>query len=312
MAIFFCVVVAFISSGIEAGVVAVNRIRLRHYAERGESAACTLEELLEKPSRLMVTVVIVNFTARAFGLGFLFSILSTNFRPFVAAGILALSLPFLAIFFEILPKALFRRFPYRALVFFARLLKTANYVLTPISWFAVKSMGAVLRLSREKSNLRLASVMSIRQIVDGATERKVLTPRQKHLIHSILNGQRVTAENIMVPIDRVAYLNEDATVVDAVEIAREKKIDRLPILKRDYSLLGVANAFDLLIDNVQQGKAVSYARRAVFISANEPIIEALLRLRAARVSLGVIRGEGSEKIVGILSTEDIVRKLLMG
>ncbi|MFV0415289.1 MAG: CNNM domain-containing protein [Chthoniobacterales bacterium] len=311
-AILCCVLLAFIASGIEAGVVAVNRIRLHHYAERGEPAAQTLEELLRKPGRLMTTVVIINFTARALGLGLLFSLLSVNYKPLVAAGILAISLPFFAVFFEILPKALFRRFPYRALVFFARLLELANYLLLPISWLAEKLVAPVLRLAREKSNIRLASVMSIRQIVNDATRRGVLTRLQKHFIHSILNAQRVSAESVMIPIDDITHLSEDATVADVIRVAREKKIDRLPLLKEDHSLLGVVNSFDLLIDDVQEGMAASYARRVVFISASEPIIEALLRLRAARVSLGVVRQKPSEKIVGILPAEDIVRKLLMG
>src|SRR5690606_8596581 len=58
LALLACLIVSFTFSGIEYGVLSVNRVRLRHYARRGEEAAQKLDSLLTRIERLMVTVVV--------------------------------------------------------------------------------------------------------------------------------------------------------------------------------------------------------------------------------------------------------------
>ena len=110
-AIALCLLVSFVFAGLEAGILSVNRVRLKHRVKLRDRAALRLET----PARLLVTVLIVtnlmNITAivlttqglvRHFGIG----------GYFVS---LVISLPVYLIGLELLPKSLFRRFPYRAL-----------------------------------------------------------------------------------------------------------------------------------------------------------------------------------------------------
>ena len=49
LVIVLCLAVSFIFSGIEAGILSVNRVRLAHRAKQREVAALKLERLLAKP-----------------------------------------------------------------------------------------------------------------------------------------------------------------------------------------------------------------------------------------------------------------------
>jgi len=311
-AILACVVITFLFSGIESGVVAVNRIRLRHQALLGEPAAVQLEELLREPARLMATVVMINFSARVLGLGMLFAAYSAHLGPWLAATAFALSLPVLAALFEFLPKALFRRFPYRTLIFFARILSVANRLLLPLSLTAAKLTGPLLRLSTEKTARRLASVAEIRKVTNDAADRELLTGQQKHYIHSLLNARDITAGQILIPIDKVVGLPVNAEVTEAFNIAREQKLDRLPLIESNGHISGLINTFDLLIDGTTSGRVQSYARRVVEIAPHESIIDVLAKLRAARLTLAVIVAGKNQKPLGILTAERIVRRLLLG
>src|SRR5262249_38807604 len=63
-----CLAVSFVFSGIEAGILSVNRVRLAHQVRQREAAALVLERLLGHPERLMITVLIVTNLANIFAL----------------------------------------------------------------------------------------------------------------------------------------------------------------------------------------------------------------------------------------------------
>src|SRR3954468_11699737 len=50
---------SFVFSGIEAGILSVNRVRLAHREKSGDRAAAKLNRLLAEPERLLVTVLVV-------------------------------------------------------------------------------------------------------------------------------------------------------------------------------------------------------------------------------------------------------------
>ena len=57
--VFGCLAVSFVFSGIEAGILSVNRVRLRHRVKTRDRAAIRLKQLLTNPERFLVTVLIV-------------------------------------------------------------------------------------------------------------------------------------------------------------------------------------------------------------------------------------------------------------
>ena len=60
LAVALCLLVSFVFSGIEAGILSVNRVRLRHRVdELRDRAAIRLDRLLRDPERLLVTVLVV-------------------------------------------------------------------------------------------------------------------------------------------------------------------------------------------------------------------------------------------------------------
>src|SRR5689334_19935608 len=77
--IVLCCLVTFVFSGIESGVLSVNRVRLAHHARQKEPAAIKLEAMLAHPDRLLVTVLIVTNFANICALVLLVSALVPRF-----------------------------------------------------------------------------------------------------------------------------------------------------------------------------------------------------------------------------------------
>src|ERR1700742_3938928 len=64
-----CLVASFLFSGMEAGVFALNRVRVRRLARTGQKSAKLLNGFLEKPERFLWTILVGNTLANFFILG---------------------------------------------------------------------------------------------------------------------------------------------------------------------------------------------------------------------------------------------------
>ena len=59
LALAFCLVTSFLFSGTEAGILSLNRVRLRHRLKMNDRAARKLQRLVSHPERMLVTVLLV-------------------------------------------------------------------------------------------------------------------------------------------------------------------------------------------------------------------------------------------------------------
>jgi putative hemolysin len=150
-AVLICCLVSFVFSGIEAGLLSLNRVRLRHRVKLRDRAAIVLNRLLARPERLLVTVLIVTNLMNAFSLTLATQELVRMWgtRGYLIA--LAGALPVYLLCLELLPKSLFRRFPYRAVAFLSTPLRLADLLLSPLDWCACSS-AAGRRASRSCSS----------------------------------------------------------------------------------------------------------------------------------------------------------------
>src|SRR6266699_7329646 len=127
-----CWAISFLFNGIEAGLTSIDPVRLRHHVKLNRPAAVRLDRLLKTPERLLVTVLLVTNLADILAL-----LLLTRFLVyrFAATGFLLtvlIALPVYLFVLGVLPKSLFRRFPFRALSPLAGLLKIGTTVLWPV------------------------------------------------------------------------------------------------------------------------------------------------------------------------------------
>src|SRR6266852_4791993 len=74
-----CLVVSFVLSGMEAGVFALSRLRIRQQMRAGKSSARVLHDYLENPENFLWTILVGNTVANFLILGWLVVILYRAF-----------------------------------------------------------------------------------------------------------------------------------------------------------------------------------------------------------------------------------------
>ena len=109
-----CWIISFLFAGIEAGLLALDPVRLWHRAKSGDRGVRRLQEMLKEPDRLLITVLLVTNAADITALIILTHelVLRLGWLGYPIA--VAIALPVYLFLLGVLPKSLFRRFPLRA------------------------------------------------------------------------------------------------------------------------------------------------------------------------------------------------------
>ena len=198
--------------------MSLNRYSLKNKARQGHRGARLADRLLQRPDRLIGLILLgnnlVNFSAAS-----LVAVIALKLggEPAVAIGTLILTLVVL-IFSEAAPKTIAalhpERFAYPSAIVYYPLLK----VLYPIVWLTnLASNGVLYLLGVRDKDVRTHALSreELRTAVFEAGNR--ISNRYRQMLISILDLEKVTVDDVMVPHNEIAGIDLDD---DPQEIAR--------------------------------------------------------------------------------------------
>jgi CBS domain containing-hemolysin-like protein len=304
-----CWAVSFLFNGIEAGLMSIDPVRLRHHVKLGRPEAVRLDALLKTPERLLMTVLLVTNFADIIALLLLtrYFVLRLGNAGFILS--LAIALPVYLFLLGVLPKSLLRRFPFRALAPLSRFLQFTTIILSPILLIG-QAFGRIILPSRAKKRGRLfAGREELKQITAQSEREGSITATERKMIHNVVDFQNVTARDVMKPLSAIESLEPDSTIDDAIELSRWSGFDTLPVIDKNGEALGLVNAFDILLDQEKAESIGRYMRRMVTVQDSEPASRAVQRLRAARLGLAAVVDQ-RRNLIGIVTDADLIARLV--
>jgi len=310
-------VLSALSSTSETALMSVNRYRLRHLAREGSVAARLAEKLLERPDRLIGMILIINnfVNSAAAALVTLMS-LSLGGETLAAIGVAAFTVV-LIIFGEVAPKTFGALYPERialpAAVVYTGLLK----VLYPIVWVTNLLANGVLRLlgvrQEEASRIALSSD-ELRTIVAEAST--VIPHRHQRMLTSILDLERITVEDIMVPRSEIYGIDLTDDWDDIVEQIRECRHTRIPVYEGELeSLVGILHmkkVARLLAHGEferEQLVALARTREPYYVPEGTSLNQQLLQFQRQRRRVAFIVDEYGD-VQGLVTLEDLLEEIV--
>ena len=304
-----CLLVSFLYSGIEAGLTSLSRPRLRSRIHQGDRAAVRLGRLLARPGRLLATVLLVTNFADVAALVLLTHALYLRYAGWgcVAAG--AIMLPVYLLGLQILPKSLFRRFPYRALAALVGLLESTSKLLWPL--LAPGSRLAPASIGPEGKRGLFAARDDLKILAAEGERAGALSPAERGMIHNVIDFSTVPARELMRPAAETGTLRADLRVADLLAFARERKLDYVPVLDATGKVAALVDVFALLLDRDPSRPAAtaSLRRPPLIVTPDEPALRVLRRLRASRLGVAAVL-DGETRFAGIVRASDLVQRLV--
>src|SRR6266496_708009 len=307
--IFCCWIVSFFFNGIESGLLSIDPVRLRQNVKRRAPAAVRLHRLLNHPERLLVTVLLFTNAADILGLLLLTRQLvrSFGYSGFIIA--LVIAFPVYLLLLSVLPKSLFRRFPFRALARLAGILEFISILFSPLLEFGAW-LGRLLLPDRAAKHARLfAGREELKQITIQSEREGSLTATERAMIHNVVDFRGVKVRDVMLPLGKVVGLQPSASTQEALELSASSGVDRLPVITQEGQPAGLVNVLDILLEQNGEKPLSSYVRRIVTTNEEESAYRIVQQLRAARVGLAAVLDQ-KKKIRGIVTVEDLIRRIV--
>jgi len=304
-----CWIVSFVFAGIEAGLLSIDPVRLRHRVKRNMQAALMLNQLLQRPERLLVTVLLITNMADILALLLLTRRLVWTFGYMGFLAALIIAFPIYLFVLAVFPKSLFRRFPFRALVALAGLLEVVSMILWPVLELGERLSRLILP-RRVAGRARLfAAREELKQITTQSEREGSLTATERAMIHNVFDFRSVKVRDVMVPLAKVVAVQPDTPVADALKLSAAAGVERLPVITREGKALGLVNALDILLDANQPRSLDDQMRRIVTANEEESASRIVQRLRAARLGLAAVL-DRQTNLSGIVTIEDLIRRLV--
>ena len=307
LTIALCWIASFFFNGIESGLLSVDPVRLRQNMKQGMRSASRLNRLFQQPERLLTTVLLVTNIADIIGLILLARLFVRMSGPAGFWWTLVLALPIYVFVLGVLPKALFRRFPFRALAALAGLLEFFVRILSPVVDLGAR-VGRFMLPRRAEGRRLFAGRDELKQIASQSEREGGISATERAMIHNVVDFRGVVVRDVMVPLDEVISVRPDASIEEALKLSAQSGIDRVPVIA-DGEARGLVDILDLLLERNGATAIAPCVRRIVVAEENEAAYRIVQRLRAARLGLAAVIGR-EHQLRGIVTIEDLIRRLV--
>jgi len=302
-------VVSFLFAGMEAGLLSINAAQLRHHVKQKTGGARRLESLLEHPERLLVTVLLVTNVADILALLLATRELVGGFGRVGYAIVITAAIPIYLFLLGVLPKALFRRLPFRALSAMGGILETASLVLSPVLAIG-RRVGRFLRPEPGSKRRRLfAAREELKQVAAQSEREGSLSSTERAMIHNVVDFRNVSVRDVMVPLANCVSVQPGTPVEKVLELSRSSGLERIPVISPEGHAVGLINVLEILVDQSRADTLARYTRRIVTASDTEPAYRIIRRLRAARLGLAAVV-DSQRRLLGIATDEELVKRLV--
>jgi Mg2+/Co2+ transporter CorB len=302
-------------SGSETGIMSLNRYRLRHLEKQKHKGAKRVSKLLDRPDRLIGLILIgnnlVNIAASAIAT-------IIGLRLFGDMGILiatvALTLIVL-IFAEVTPKTLAALYPekiaFPSSIILSLLLKILFPFVVAVNWIT-NGLLMLIGVSPEQRQEHSLSSEELRTVVNESSA--MLPKRDQNMLVGILDLEKVTVEDIMVPRNELVGIdiNDDWKKIQK-QLAQSNHTRVL--LYRDnmddvVGYIHLRDALKLLFKNqFTKTTLIRAVKELYFIPEGTTLNVQLLKFQHAKERLGLVVDEYGD-IQGLVTLEDILEEVV--
>ncbi len=314
-ALAFLIILSAFFSGSETGLMTLNRYRLRHLVRARHPAAIRAQKLLERPDRLIGLILLGNNFV---------NILASTLTAVIAvrligeAGLVigaALLTLVILIFAEVTPKTLAALHPERVAFPAAFIYGPLLWLMYPFVWVVNTIANALLKVIGVRPEESAADALSQEELRTVVLEAGAMIPkRHQDMLLNILDLEKVTVEDIMIPRKDVTGINLEDDWNTIVRQITSSQYTRLPVYRDSIDnvvgFIHLRKVLPLLKRNrLDKQTLESLIREPLFVPENTPLNRQLLNFQRERRRVGLVVDEYGD-IQGLVTLEDILEEVV--
>lgn len=299
-----CILAQGFFSMFEMACVSFNRIRLRYYVSQKQRRAQWINYLLDRPSRLFGTTLILVNTFLQIGSEcarrFYESLqLSPDFAPVTQVFIVV-------VFAELAPMFAARRHPEQVAMLYVPVAYFISKLLSPLIYL-IDLLNAWIHAGL-KTNKEVPLFLS-REEIQKAFEEKVYESSSKasldRTLATFFQLKNQTVSDFMYPFQGQLLISSQVTAEELIEELKHRYTQFIPIFHQDEkNIVAVLFLRDLLKADLKR-RAVELGHPPWFIAAEDSLINILKQFRSNNQSVAIVLDKEG-KAVGMLSLKSVL------
>lgn len=311
--LFLLLILSALISGSEVAFFSLSQTDLNKAAESKSSKEKAVVTLMERPKRLLATLLVSNNFINilivllfAYIGNFLFAEITSDLLKFLIEVVLITFL--ILLFGEVLPKLYASRNSMKFAVFMVLPIKILSSLLSfisvPLLWLTKIIEN---NLGKQKSSL---SVEKLSQALD-ITSKETTTKDDKKILQGIVSFGNTETEQIMTPRIDIFALSKDELYEDVVAKIVNEGFSRNPVYDENIdNIIGVLYAKDLLpyIDE-KNFEWQQLIREPYFVPENKKLDDLLKEFQEKKNHLAIVVDEYGGTC-GIVTLEDVIEEIV--
>ena len=317
LALVVLLVVSGFFSIAETAMMAVNRYRLKHQAQRGARGARLALALLAQTDTLLGVILLGNnlinaasatlasvITVRLFGQG----------QWPLALGTIAVTFLIL-VFSEITPKVVGAAYADRLAPLVSYALAPMLRVTRPIVWFVNLFVRAMLKLVGFKPAAEASTTLTQEElrslVLEGA---QYFRGKHKTMLANLMDLEAISVDDVMTPRSQIHALDLSEKPALVRQQLATSYHTRLPVydgsLDNIVGVLPVKSVVHMLASGEFDVERLrSLLRPAYFVPLGTPLLTQLQQFQADRQRMGLVVDEYGE-LQGLVTIEDIIEEII--
>ena len=296
-------VASAVFSALEAAWQALDRVRVRHRADKGNRLA--MQMIAWEASRPQGDLALA-WTSHALAAGSLAALVAgTTSRAggeFWWAAPLVF-LPAYAVLARAVSRQIFSRKPFVVLSRLWWLAAFAGSFWAPLA----RPVASLLRRVKPSA---LPGPSAEERIMDLASQCEGISALERSMLRSVLDFRRLTAGGLALPAESFPRVPSDLTLAGMLGDRKLAEARHTLVVGADGLPLGVMSCGAAALSGALSARAQSFARPLLSLPEDLPAWKALASLRRSPTPVAEVRDEATGRLLGILTDQSVVARLL--
>jgi CBS domain containing-hemolysin-like protein len=302
-------------SAMEAALLGINKVRLRHLAESGNRSAQLTYDVLARLDKAIGTLLfvdtLVETASSAIGTWIFVSWFGPQWGLVLATLVMTVTVLVMG---EMVPKLFATTHSEGVAFLLVRPLRSLMGFVHPVSAFFSWCARMLLRLARVplKPRASLITEEEIKVMIQMGREAGILAEQELRLLHRIFEFSDSLVGQVMIPRDRIAGVDLSAKSEDALDVIVEEGHSRIPIYRGTIDeVVGVIYARDMLT-MMRHGKLLVLSdliRPVARVTQSERIAELLSQFQRDKTQIAIVQ-DADGKTVGLVTIEDLLEEIV--
>ena len=313
-----CLLFSAFFSGTETALTALSHSRTKQLIDEGDRFSPVLKAWLERPNRLLTTLLVGNNLVNILGSILAGRIAHYYLDSYADAVAVAAMTAVVLVFGEVTPKTYAKHNPERVAVPAMYLVRLFEYAFFPVAWSLARFGRGLVRVVGGNASSDGPSVTEgeIEYMIElGQKEGVFEEDARGELLTSALEFNEIIAKEIMIPRTQAHFLQVDTPLKEALEKAIAWGHSRIPVYGATLDQVeGVLYAKDLLQAAAAEPRKPRALNRVIrrsllIVPETQHVSDTLREMQRRRLHLGVVVDEFGGT-AGLITIEDIVEELV--